>query len=76
MILRYTPLARQDLHEIEDYIKNELANPQAAKNTVQRILKGCSMRMMQMNISVCLCEQRDRALFRRVQPCMRFIEKR
>jgi len=42
MILRYTPLARQDLHEIEDYIKNELANPQAAKNTVQRILKGCS----------------------------------
>ena len=42
MILRYTPLARQDLHETEDYIKNELANPQAAKNTVQRILKGCS----------------------------------
>ena len=42
MILRYTPLARQDLHEIEDYIKNDLANPQAAKNTVQRILKGCS----------------------------------
>lgn len=42
MILRYTPLARQDLHEIEDYIKNELANPQAAKNTVQRIFKGCS----------------------------------
>ena len=23
MILRYTPLARQDLHEIEDYIKND-----------------------------------------------------
>ena len=42
MILSYTPLARQDLHEIEDYIKNELANPQAAKNTVQRVLKGCS----------------------------------
>ena len=42
MILIYTPLARQDLHEIEDYIKNELANPQAAKNTVQRVLKGCS----------------------------------
>lgn len=42
MILRYTPLARQDLHEIEDYIKNDLANPQAAKNTVQRILMGCS----------------------------------
>ena len=42
MNLRFTPLARQDLHEIEDYIKNELANPQAAKNTVQRILKGCS----------------------------------
>ena len=35
MILSYTPLARQDLH-------NELANPQAAKNTVQRVLKGCS----------------------------------
>lgn len=42
MILRYTPLARQDLHEIEDYIKNELANPQAAKNVIQRVLKGCS----------------------------------
>ena len=42
MILSYTPLVRQDLHEIEDYIKNELANPQAAKNTVQRVLKGCS----------------------------------
>ena len=42
MILSYTPLARQDLHEIDDYIKNELANPQAAKNTVQRVLKGCS----------------------------------
>ena len=42
MNLRYTPLARQDLHEIEDYIKNELANPQAAMNTVQRVLKGCS----------------------------------
>ena len=42
MILSYTPLARQDLHEIEHYIKNELANPQAAKNTVQRVLKGCS----------------------------------
>ncbi len=42
MILSYTPLARQDLHEIVDYIKNELANPQAAKNTVQRVLKGCS----------------------------------
>ena len=42
MILRFTPIAQQDLHEIEDYIKNELANPQAAKNTVQRIFKGCS----------------------------------
>ena len=42
MILSYTPLALQDLHEIDDYIKNELANPQAAKNTVQRVLKGCS----------------------------------
>ena len=42
MILSYTPLARQDLHEIEAYIKNELANPQASKNTVQRVLKGCS----------------------------------
>ena len=42
MILRYTPLARQDFHEIEDYIKKELANPQAAKNIVQRVLKGCS----------------------------------
>ena len=34
MILRYTPLARQDLHEIEDHIINGLANPQAAKNTI------------------------------------------
>ena len=38
MILSYTPLARQDLHEIEDYIKNELADPQAAKNMINTIL--------------------------------------
>ena len=43
MILRYTPQARQDLREIESYIKNELANPSAARNIVQRLLKGCSI---------------------------------
>lgn len=42
MILRYTPQARIDLHEIEDYIKNELSNPQAAARIIERILKGCS----------------------------------
>ncbi len=42
MILRYTPQARIDLHEIEDYIKNELSNPQAAGRIIERILKGCS----------------------------------
>ena len=38
MILRYTPRARQDLNEIKNYVKNELANPRI----VERILKGCS----------------------------------
>ena len=42
MILRYTPRARQDLYEIKNYVKNELANPQAAARIVERILKGCS----------------------------------
>ena len=42
MILRYTPRARQDLHEIKDYVKNELVNPQAAARIAERILKGCS----------------------------------
>ena len=42
MILRYTPRARQDLNEIKNYVKNELANPQAAARIVERILKGCS----------------------------------
>ena len=40
--MRYTPRARQDLHEIKDYVKNELTNPQAAARIVERILKGCS----------------------------------
>ena len=42
MILRYTPRARQDLNEIKNYVKNELANPQAAARIVERLLKGCS----------------------------------
>ena len=42
MILRYTPQARIDLHEIEDYIKNELSNPQVAARIIERILRGCS----------------------------------
>ena len=42
MILRYTPRARQDLYEIKNYVKNELANPQAAARIVERLLKGCS----------------------------------
>ncbi|WP_407720598.1 type II toxin-antitoxin system RelE/ParE family toxin [Ruminococcus sp. JE7B6] len=42
MILRYTPRARQDLNEIKNYVKNELANSQAAARIVERILKGCS----------------------------------
>ena len=37
MILRYTPQARIDLHEIEDYIKNELSNPQAAARIIERM---------------------------------------
>ena len=36
MILRYTPRARQDLHEIKDYVKNELANP--LKSEIKSIL--------------------------------------
>ena len=35
MILRYTPRARQDLNEIKNYVKNELANPQAAARIVE-----------------------------------------
>ena len=34
----YSPLARRDLEEIQDYISFELKNPVAARNTVSAIL--------------------------------------
>ena len=52
MILRYTPQARIDLHGIEDYIKNELSNPQASARMVERILKGCSNLKFNPNIGL------------------------
>lgn len=35
--LRYLPLAQEDLFEIVDYIQNNLQNPIAAQNTLDRI---------------------------------------
>ncbi len=35
--LKYLPLAQQDLFEIIDYIQNNLQNPVAAENTLQKI---------------------------------------
>lgn len=37
--IQYSPLALKDLDEIWDYITNELMNPSAAKNTVNRIIE-------------------------------------
>jgi plasmid stabilization system protein ParE len=34
------PAARDDLAEIKRYISEELSSPQAAKNTVSKIIKG------------------------------------
>ena len=52
MILRYTPQARIDLHEIEEYIKNELSNPQAAARIIERILRGCSNLNSNLNLGL------------------------
>ena len=35
--LQYLPLAEQDLAEIIDYIQNNLQNPVAAENTLNKI---------------------------------------
>lgn len=36
--VRYSPKARKDLKDIREYIKVDLCNPIAAKNTMSRIL--------------------------------------
>lgn len=40
MKIVYTPQAKQDLTEINNYISSDLKNPIAAKNVVSRILNG------------------------------------
>ncbi len=44
-ILRYLPLAEQDLAEIIDYIQNNLQNPIAAENTLTRIEEAILKRL-------------------------------
>ena len=43
MKLRYTPAAIHDLDEIEQYIREELCAPDAAKNTIRKIANACAM---------------------------------
>ena len=43
--LRYLPIARQDLTDIINYILNELKNPIAAENTLNRIEKAIFERL-------------------------------
>ena len=42
MKLRYTPQARRDLWQIENYISIELCNSSAANHVISGILKSCS----------------------------------
>lgn len=39
MTIRYTPQARQNLRELEQYLSVELKNPGAARNVVGRIVR-------------------------------------
>jgi len=39
--IRINPLALQDLQEIKAYITDELCNPEAAINAVNKIIKTC-----------------------------------
>ena len=41
--IKYSPLARQDLQEIKEYIEKELQNPSAAVNVVSNITKRIRM---------------------------------
>ncbi|OQA50139.1 MAG: Plasmid stabilization system protein [Firmicutes bacterium ADurb.Bin300] len=43
MKIVYAPQAKADLSEIRGYIRDELKNPAAAKNTVEKILKTCNL---------------------------------
>lgn len=43
MKLLYSPEARTDMRNLKEYISEELYNPAAAKNTIGRILKCCSL---------------------------------
>ena len=43
MKLRYTPAAIHDLDEIEQYIREKLCAPDAAKNTIRKIANACAM---------------------------------
>ena len=42
MKIRVTPAAFKDLKEIKNYIENELSNPIAARNIVNRIIRDYS----------------------------------
>lgn len=42
MKIRYTPAARQDLLEMQQYITHDLNNPAAAKRVIDNILRNCS----------------------------------
>lgn len=37
--LRINPLAKQDLHDVKEYITNELENPIAAVDTVKKVIQ-------------------------------------
>ena len=43
MKIRVSPAAYNDLKEIKSYIENNLSNPVAAKNVINRIIKDYSL---------------------------------
>ena len=57
MILRYTPRARTDLREVQEYISTTLKNPAAADRIVAKILESCSLLKGQPYMGAALAEK-------------------
>ena len=60
--LRYTPAAIQDLDEIEQYIREELCAPDAAKNTIRKIANSCALLRSTPRMGLSLQEKLNREI--------------
>ena len=67
MILRYTPRARTDLREVQEYISTTLKNPAAADRIVAKILESCSLLKGQPYMGAALAEKVGR------EPDLRYL---